>query len=177
MSRRRRALFALLTALAVGLAATAARNDDSRRPAPRGAAGGEATAVDGAAKHEMPFARTPPRGTEPPNPADLSGKRPRARRVARRFLNAFLRYQRGDVSPHIRRSLDATASRRLTRSLLARPPEPSRTRGKLQSLAVYGPFAGRLKASALLAYSRRQRSILELELSAGRMPRVVEVRP
>jgi hypothetical protein len=126
-------------------------------------------------------AQAPPRATEPPNPR--SGRRDArvAEIQARRFLMAFIRYQRGRVDAATRRTLIATASPRLVRQLRDRPPrDADRAQpARLARIAIYGPWRGRVKATAVLAYhGASDPSLLEFALQRGRGEwRVVELYP
>jgi hypothetical protein len=109
-----------------------------------------------------------------------SGARSReaARKQARRFLNAFLRYEQRGADARIRSELTATASHGVVDSLLTETPRGESPRARVAALRVYGPRAGKAKASALLAYRRRQPSLFEFVLRLrGGLWRVSELYP
>jgi Ni/Co efflux regulator RcnB len=54
--------------------------------------------------------------------AQLNRRRAEVRAAARRFLDAFLRYEVGDLSAPVRRRLRAAATRPFAKRLLRRPP-------------------------------------------------------
>jgi hypothetical protein len=108
--------------------------------------------------------------------------RARARQQARRFLAAFLRYQRGEVRSRVRRELAATTETRFARYLARAPALPIRaraTRGRISELRLYGPVAGEMKASATLVYrGREEPSLFEFVLRRHRSSwRVAELYP
>jgi hypothetical protein len=90
------------------------------------------------------------------------------RRVASRFLEAFLKYQEGNLE-RARPELLATATRRLALSLLSRPPRPARgrpTHAQIRQLYVQRYPQGRVKASASLSYGNgSDASLLEFVLT------------
>lgn len=101
-----------------------------------------------------------------------------ARRQARRFLDAFLRYQSGQAGRRERAELDATATPRVRDYLLPETPRGSARRARLAALRIYGPRAGRVKASAALAYGARGSDLFEFVLARrGRAWRVSELYP
>src|SRR4051812_21753190 len=75
-------------------------------------------APDGRAR----VATSPPSDTGPPNPPSSADLRAKASSVARRFLQAFLRFQAGRLDAATRQALRDTATPALAGTLLARPP-------------------------------------------------------
>jgi hypothetical protein len=90
-----------------------------------------------------------------------------ARRLARRFIVAFARYQRGPIDEPTARRLHELATPQLARYLLAQPPRESgagQARGRVVRLDLTGSMDGPVKAAALLAYGQGRRSLFELQL-------------
>ena len=121
------------------------------------------------------------RGTEPPNPRQSRRARLAARRVAGRFIAAFVRFQGGPHDRALRREFAATASPRVVRLLFDQPLR-SRERAvqaRVRTLRIFGPWRRSVKAIAELAYPRvSERSLLELLLRSHRGRwRVVELYP
>jgi hypothetical protein len=102
-----------------------------------------------------------------------------ARRSARSFVRAFIRYQLGDASARTRARIASTASGAVERYLVAAPARAlgERRHPELRSLRLYARSRTEAKASALLRY-RRMRSLFEflLEQRQGDW-RVVELYP
>jgi hypothetical protein len=71
-----------------------------------------------AADEDLPFG-----ADVPPQP---SGAHAAAKRHALSFLDAFLRYEVGDLSPAVRSAIEERADRRLARALIDQPPRPPR---------------------------------------------------
>lgn len=122
-----------------------------------------------------------PLRSEPPGLTAAARERRRARSFSRRFLRAFLAYQRGKVTGGVRSSLRENSTPALAHALLATPPRvPDRgsPRATLDWLSIFGPHQRKLKASALLSYEGAGKSLLELSLvqTPGGL-RVAEVRP
>lgn len=102
-----------------------------------------------------------------------------ARRSARSFVRAFLRYQLGGVSARTRATLARTASDAVEHYLVIAPArEVSDGRHpELRSMRLYARSRTEAKASALLRYGRR-RSLFEFLLERGQREwRVVELYP
>ncbi len=102
-----------------------------------------------------------------------------ARRSARSFLPAFLRYQHGDTGARTRATLARTASGAVNRYLVDAPVRgvADGRHPKFRSLRLYARNRTETKASALLAYGRRQ-SVFEFLLALGQRGwRVVELYP
>ena len=97
---------------------------------------------------------------------------PRERQVARRFLDVFVRYEVGDVSPTVRRGLRATAIPRLTGELLHAPPRlPDRDMprpARVVALEALGADATGAEFEALLARRGAPRAVLTLTLETRR---------
>lgn len=122
----------------------------------------------------------PQAGTEPPDAPETADARSRARPIARAFMYAFLRYERGSENGQVRRALARSAHANVVRELLSRPVRAgTRTGpGRLVRLSLYGPFGRTLKASAEVAYPRSGPALVELALKRrAREWRVAQVRP
>ena len=114
---------------------------------------------------------------------DAAGRRARyaAKRVARRFIAVFARYQASRVDSMTVARLHALATPELATYLLAQPPRrDSRTRGlpRIARLDLTGPMRGRVKAAALLTYGDQRTSLFEVAVEhTGRGWRVAELYP
>lgn len=96
-----------------------------------------------------------PLGEGSPVVAAGHGASTRQRRVVRRFLAAFLSYERGVESRSVRSALAGTASRPLAAELLGRSvrvPVSARPPGRaaIRGIVLYGPVAESLKAVVTL---------------------------
>jgi hypothetical protein len=94
-------------------------------------------------------------------------RRARAGVQARRFLAAFLSYQRGSLDSRSRRRLLQSATPHVIAYLLHAPPRGGREgkAARVDALHLYGPSRGAVKASALLSYWRSdERGLLEFVL-------------
>jgi hypothetical protein len=88
-------------------------------PPPGGAAGETGGARTGpAADEDLPLGAEPP-----PRPA---GAHAAAKAHALSFLDAFFRYEVGDLSPAVRSAIEERADGKLARALIAQPPRPPR---------------------------------------------------
>jgi hypothetical protein len=164
---RRRAF--VLAALLVAFVATLGPlcSPPTKEPAPAQRTAAERPGAYDAPVSPKPRPALPPRGTDPPNPPGAERVLRAAERQTRRFVAAFLAYQDGSVDARTRRTLTTTAAPRVARRLLDRPPRDLGARGRARVLRVelHGPWGGRAKATALLAYpAQRERSLLELAL-------------
>jgi hypothetical protein len=107
------------------------------------------------------------------------GGNPSARRQARRFLRAFLRYQERGADGQVRALLAGSAEARVRDYLTGAPPRGAATAGRprVAWLRVYRLRRGEVKASALLDYAG-ERSLFEFLLRRrGRDWRVSELYP
>lgn len=88
-----------------------------------------------------------------------------ARRQARRFLRAFLRYQKRGADGRVRALLARSAEARVRDYLTGSPPRGGAAgrRPRVASLRLYRRRRGELKASALLDYES-ERSLFEFLL-------------
>lgn len=164
MSRReRKQLFALATAVVVGALLAMSLFDGS---------GGEQAVrppdlADDATIADHGLGRDAG-GLEIDRGADRDERaRAQARRLARRFIVALARYQRGPIDELTARRLHEVATPQLARYLLAQPPRPSgvgQARVRIVRLDLTGPAHGPVKAAALLSYGHRRRSLFELQL-------------
>lgn len=180
--RQRRLLFYLAAAIvALSLALVSLLNAGSSQERRAAAPAPTAPPID-QPEDEPSAPALPPEGTEPPNPAGSERALERAEPAARRFLAAYLRYQTGKADRRVRRRLRAAADAGLARFLLAQPPRPPTdaraARGRLERLDLYGPFSGRVKATALVEYAAGDAGLIEFALTEhdGRW-RVVELAP
>lgn len=169
MSRReRKQLFALATAVVVGalLAMFLFDGSGGRQAVRPPNLAGDATIADQRLSGDA-------EGHEIDHGGDRGeGALAQARRLARRFIVAFARYQRGPVDEPTARRLHELATPQLARYLLAQPPRESgagQARVRVVRLDLTGPGHGPVKAAALLANGHRRRSLfeLQLELAAG----------
>jgi hypothetical protein len=90
-----------------------------------------------------------------------------ARVQARRFLAAFLGYQRDALASRTRRALLRSGTPHVIAYLLRAPPRGGEAgaAARVDALHLYGPWRGTMKASALLSYPRSgERSLLEFVL-------------
>ena len=164
MSRReRKQLFALATAVVVGALLVMSLFDGSggqQAVRPQDLAG-DATIADQRLSEDA-------EGHEIGHGGDGSEEAlVRARRLARRFIVAFARYQRGPIDESTARRLHEFATPQRARYLLAQPPRRSgagQARMRIVRLDLTGSMGGPLKAAALLAYGQGRRSLLELQL-------------
>ena len=114
---------------------------------------------------------------------DAASRRARsaAKRLVRRFIAVFARYQAGRVDKPTVARLRALATRELAAYLLAQPPSRNsrtRVRPRLTRLDLTGPARGRVKAAALLTYGDRRTSLFEVAIErSGRGWRVAELYP
>jgi hypothetical protein len=85
---------------------------------------------------------------------------------ARRFLAAFLSYQRDALDLGTRRLLAQTATPHVIAYLLRAPPRrlTNRTGARVMALHLYGPSSGAVKASGLVSYRSGERSLFEFAL-------------
>jgi hypothetical protein len=89
------------------------------------------------------------------------------RRIARRFIAAFARYQAGRLGEPTAGQLRALATAELATYLLAQPPRGGTApyaRVRVERLDLTGPESGPVKAATLLAYRRGRRSLFEVQL-------------
>jgi hypothetical protein len=185
MSRRERerVFAAAVVAIAVALIATPmlGESDDEQKRSPSPATAHIASnRVDGSAS-VVTDAVDAADSRSGPDELGASRAREAAERIARRFITAFDRYQRGGLDDTTARRLRALATPELATYLLAQPPratQPSPDRMRIERLDVAGPRDGRMKAAALLAYGNQRRSLFEIALdrSGGRW-RVAELYP
>lgn len=183
MSRRERqrsfvvAVFALVAAVAA-VSALDGSDDESRAP--------RTEPIAAPAPHIGPRpAATNPRATDdgPSVPLDATARRERVtvKRIARRFIAAFARYQARRLDEYTTRTLRVLATPELATYLIAQPPRvkavgPARPR--VARLDVTAPARGRVKAAALLAYGNERTSLFELGLErSGTRWRVAELYP
>lgn len=132
-----------------------------------------------------PASYTTPRGIDdhPAVSRDATSRRSRAaaKRLTRRFIAAFARYQGGLVDAPTTTELRALATPDLAAYLIAQPPRShprAHTRPRIVRLDLIGPTQGRIKAAALLAYGDRRTSLFEVALQrSGRGWRVAELYP
>ena len=165
MSRReRKQLFALATAVVVGALLAMSLFDGSggeQAVRPPDLAGDATIAGHGLRRDAggLEVDRVVERG---------EGALAHARRVVRRFIVAFARYQRGPVDEPTARRLHELATPQLARYLLAQPPRASGAGqeggARVVRLDLTGSMGGPLKAAALLAYGQGRRSLFELQL-------------
>ena len=171
--RARRRAFrgaALLLAAAALAAALQQRNPEI---AERGSEAGTLATGDSATAVTAPIDSDRSRSTRGRNL-----NREAARRQARRFLHAFLRYQTGRASGHEFAALGATTTPRVRDYLLAEAPRGNTRRARLAALHIYGPRAGQMKASAELAYGGHGRKLFEFVVARrGQAWRVAELYP
>lgn len=183
MSRRERqrsfalAVVAVVAAI-VAVSALGGSDDRSRAPRPE--------PIAAPAPHVRPRpAAANRRATDdgPSVPLDATARRERVavKRVARRFIAAFARYQARRLDASTTRTLRLLATPELATYLIAQPPRVNpveRARPRVARLDVTAPAHGRVKAAALLAYSNQRSSLFELGLErSGTRWRVAELYP
>ncbi len=124
--RRRVALFTLVCASLIGSAlAFGSAGEQLANPAPHPRGGGRERAARSRARVAVEH--------------NEMGLEREVRAAARRFLAAFLRYEVGEVSPGVKRTLRAAATPRFAAELLAGPPAPPA--GGVPPRAALGPVA------------------------------------
>jgi hypothetical protein len=190
MSRRERqrafAAAALVVAAAVAaLSALGSSRHGERPPSPT--AHPPSVTAPSPDPRESPAQRATAREVEdvdsryvPEDPGAGSARREAARR-ARRFIAAFISYQAERLDESTERRLRVLATPQLASYLLEQPPRGRRTahpRVSVERLELAGPYRGRIKAAALLAYRGGRRSLLELALErTGTRWRVTDLYP
>ena len=165
----RRALVAVAVVLAVSLALVLSTVPEPDTPNEEPAASRpQLVAAGGRAR---PVRRTPAVPMEDPHGHDTpagASDRHEARRSARMFVAALLRYQAGAGRQRWRQEVEKSAAQSLARRLTRRPPRQVQAtaprRGNVRSLEVHGPLHGRIRASAIVTYGNTLRSLIDLEL-------------
>lgn len=160
----------LIAGLVLLVAVIALTQGRSKSALPDGGTPRPTVAVSPAERDAQRVLEAPDRLRDPHghhDPADADERRA-ARKTAASFVGALRRYQAGRLPRAWRRRIAGAATRRLIRTLIARPPRPPRggtpPLGRVRSLEVHGPERGRIRASVLIAYGMRSPSLLDLGL-------------